>query len=100
MNKLVQIHFKTPGPFGAQMAIQYLELAESIKEEPGFIWKIWTENAAEGEAGGIYYFEDEETARAYVKMHTERLKGFGIEDIHCSLFDVNEPLTVITNGPL
>ena len=43
-NKLVQIHFDFPGPFGAEMSHQLVELAESINQEPGFIWKIWTES--------------------------------------------------------
>ena len=43
-NKLVQIHFDFHGPFGAEMSSQLVELAESINQEPGFIWKIWTEN--------------------------------------------------------
>ncbi|KAE9795622.1 monooxygenase, partial [Escherichia coli] len=51
-NKLVQIHFDFHGPFGAEMSNQLVELAESINQEPGFIWKIWTENEANHEAGG------------------------------------------------
>lgn len=38
-NKLVQIHFDFHGPFGAEMSNQLVELAESINQEPGFIWK-------------------------------------------------------------
>lgn len=33
------------------------ELADSISQEPGFIWKIWTENQDTQEAGGIYLFQ-------------------------------------------
>ncbi|SUX73930.1 Putative monooxygenase ydhR [Citrobacter freundii] len=50
-NKLVQIHFDFQGPFGAEMSHQLVELAESINQEPGFIWKIWTENAANPRSG-------------------------------------------------
>ena len=45
-NKLVQLHFNLEGPFGSEMSEQLVELAESINQEPGFLWKIWTENAA------------------------------------------------------
>ena len=41
------------------MVTQLAELAESIADEPGLIWKIWTENAQESTAGGIYLFSDE-----------------------------------------
>ena len=41
-------------------------LAESIAQEPGLIWKIWTENAATHEAGGIYLFTDRASAEAYL----------------------------------
>lgn len=41
---LLQIHFNFSGPFGEEMTQQLVGLAESINEEPGFIWKIWTES--------------------------------------------------------
>ncbi len=77
-NKLVQIHFDFHGPFGVEMSHQLVELAESINQEPGFIWKIWTENEANHEAGGIYLFQDEDTALAYVqKTHSSSEAPWG-----------------------
>lgn len=81
MATLLQIDFPSEGPFGAQMSEAYADLAASISAEPGLLWKIWTENATEGTAGGIYLFADEASARAL-------------------FFDVNQPLTSITRGPL
>ncbi|WP_062199637.1 monooxygenase [Massilibacterium senegalense] len=98
--KLVQIDFPADGPFGEEMSTAYKELAESIEKEPGLIWKIWTENAETKEAGGVYYFEDEESAKKYVKMHTKRLQSFGISGIRSKMFNVNEKLTAITKGPI
>lgn len=98
--KLVQIDFPADGPFGEEMSTAYKELAESIEKEPGLIWKIWTENAETKEAGGVYYFEDEESAKKYVEMHTKRLQSFGISGIRSKMFDVNEKLTAITKGPI
>ena len=54
--KLLQLHFAFNGPFGSEMSRQLVELAESINQEPGFIWKVWTENEKIQEAGGIYLF--------------------------------------------
>ncbi|AKH21658.1 monooxygenase [Sedimenticola thiotaurini] len=98
--KLVQFDFKYAGPFGQEMTDAMDGLARSIADEPGLLWKIWTENRADGEAGGIYLFTDEQSARDYMVMHTERLKSFGIDKVNAKLFDVNTPLTQITNGPL
>ncbi|WP_178974872.1 monooxygenase [Marinobacter piscensis] len=96
MAKLLQIDFPFTGPFGSEMAEALKGLAVSITEEPGFIWKIWTENAAEKEAGGIYLFETEETAQAYLEKHTARLKELGVEKVNAKIFDVNEDLSRIT----
>lgn len=54
MKKLLQLHFAFQGPFGSEMSEQLKDLADSINEEPGFIWKIWTESQQNKEAGGIY----------------------------------------------
>ncbi len=98
MKKLLQVDFSFNGPFGEDMCTGLKELAESINHEPGFIWKIWTENEKEQEAGGIYLFEDESSAKSYLEMHTARLKQFGIEEVHAKIFDVNALLTEVNKG--
>ena len=99
MATLLQVDFSFPGPFGDEMAAQLKELAESITQEPGFVWKIWTENADSKEAGGIYIFEDDASANAYLEMHSARLKSFGIPEINAKVFSTNDTLSAITNGP-
>jgi hypothetical protein len=98
--KLVQFDFPFSGPFGPEMAQAMDGLARSINDEPGFLWKIWTENAETGEAGGIYAFADEAAARAYIDKHSARLAEFGIEGIRAKVFDVNEGLSEINRAPL
>lgn len=100
MATLLQIDFPFEGPFGDAMAEQLAELAVSIAQESGLIWKIWTENAQERTAGGVYLFSDEPSARAYLHKHQERLKGFGIEDIRARIFAVNDTLSHTTRAPL
>lgn len=100
MATLVQFDFPFPGPFGAALAAAVSELAQSIRNEPGLRWKIWTENAETKEAGGIYVFDDPSTAQAYVRKHSERLKSLGIASFNVKMFDINEGLTRITNGPV
>ncbi|GAB2568670.1 monooxygenase [Gracilibacillus alcaliphilus] len=100
MAYVLQIDFSMNGPFGDEMAAEFADLAKSINEEPGFLWKVWTENPETKEAGGIYLFESKETAAHYLEMHTKRLAGFGITDSNAKIFAVNLPLTAITKGPI
>ncbi len=100
MKYLLQVDFPYGGPFGDEMAEAMKGLALSIIQEPGCIWKLWTENESLQEAGGIYLFEDEATAKSYLQMHTKRLEAFGISDIRSRIFAVNEALSHITKGPV
>lgn len=100
MSYLVQVDFQHPGPWGDEMANALRGLAESISQEPGLQWKIWTENPATGEAGGIYLFSDLASARAYLAMHSQRLKGYGVPAVNAKIFQVNEALSRIDRAPL
>ncbi|PWW35022.1 MULTISPECIES: monooxygenase [Paenibacillus] len=98
MSYVLQIDFKFKGPFGEAMSMEFEKLAESINLEKGFIKKVWTESEARTEAGGHYHFETEEDAENYLKMHLERLRGFGIEESNVKIFKVNEKLSLINKG--
>jgi len=97
---LVQFDFPFPGPFGSDMEAALKDLAVSITQEPGFLWKIWTENASAREAGGIYLFRDRASAEAYVAKHSARLGQFGISQPRARVFEVNAGLTKVTRGPI
>ncbi|MFJ6209170.1 monooxygenase [Lysinibacillus sp. NPDC092081] len=100
MKYLLQVDFTMDGPFGEEMSEAFVDLAQSINEESGMIWKIWTENAATKEAGGIYLFETKTDAEQYLTMHSERLTSFGITDIRGKIFEVNEALSTINKAPI
>ncbi|MFJ7980989.1 monooxygenase [Lysinibacillus xylanilyticus] len=100
MKYLLQVDFPMDGPFGEEMSEAFVDLAKSINEEPGMIWKIWTENAETKEAGGVYLFETKTDAERYLTMHSERLASFGITDIRVKIFEVNEVLSTINNAPI
>lgn len=100
MPVLLQVDFPFSGPWGPAMTDALQGLAASIAQEPGLIWKIWTENAATNEAGGIYLFADRPSAEAYLAMHTARLKGFGIPEVNGKIFDVNGELSAIDRAQL
>jgi hypothetical protein len=38
--KLLQVDFEFNGPFGEEMSNALVDLAKSINNEPGMIWKI------------------------------------------------------------
>lgn len=98
MVTILQVDFPLDGPFGNEMAQQFRDLAESINHEPGFLWKIWTENESEQEAGGIYAFDNKTHANQYLEMHSQRLKSMGVPYVNAKVFDVNESLTKINKG--
>lgn len=99
MAYVLQVDFEMDGPFGDEMAEQFADLAKTINNEPGFMWKIWTEKPETKEAGGIYIFETKETAQQYLDMHSKRLADLGVTEVNAKIFDVNSKLTDITNGP-
>ena len=64
--KIVQINFNY------EMTDEELEkgadgFVNPVLEVPGFIWKIWILNKQKKLTGGIYLFQDEASAKAYVE---------------------------------
>lgn len=98
--KLLQVDFQYDSPMGEEMSKALVGLAESINQEPGIIWKVWTENAAAKLGGGIYLFADEKSAEDYLQMHSTRLSAMGASNIRGVIFDINQHLTAINNGPI
>lgn len=95
----MHVDFPHKEVWGKEMAGQMKELAESINKEPGFIWKFWTESKSDEMAGGVYMFDTRENAENYLKMHAERLAGFGYTDIRGKVFEINEELSTICKAP-
>lgn len=93
MQVILQVDFPYQGPWGDEMAGAMKELAESINLEPGFIWKIWTENPSTSKAGGIYLFASQQHAEAYLTKHSARLKSFGVPEVRGEIFAVNNALS-------
>ncbi|NHC63132.1 monooxygenase [Paenalcaligenes suwonensis] len=100
MHYILQVDFPYSGPWGAEMVPAMQGLAQSIAQEQGLIWKIWTENEATNEAGGIYLFADRANAERYLALHSERLKLAGIAQVNAKIFAVNEALSKIDGWSL
>ncbi len=100
MNFLVQVDFPYHGPFEEEMSNAMQELAEDIANEPGLVWKIWTESKEQKIAGGIYLFDNEADAKRYIEKHEARLTSFGVESIRSKILQVNDTLSRIDRAPL
>jgi hypothetical protein len=50
----------------AELEAAWLGAAQPIADTPGLRWKVWLMNEAKREAGGIYLFESEGAAQAYL----------------------------------
>lgn len=101
MAAILQMDFLSPPPWGAAREAALAPLARSIAQDtPGLLWKIWTEDAASGRAGGIYAFADRAAAAAYRDMHAARVAARGGTDIRSRIWDANAALSALTRAPL
>ena len=100
MKYILQVDFPHTGPFGEEFSAAFSDLAKDIANESGLVWKIWTENEAAKEAGGIYLFDNIDDAKRYLDKHTKRLESFGYANIRGKIFTANEALSKITRAVL
>lgn len=78
------------------------KITQAIAEVPGMCWKIWTHHPAGDEAGGVYLFESENAAAAFLNGPIiAGLEGNSLfRDINFKLLDILPGPTAITNGPI
>ena len=100
MPVILQMVFDKDGPFGDEMVPLGQARAESINDEPGFVWKIWTEEATLKRGGGIYLFDTRQHAQDYLVMHTQRVLKLGYRNIVSEILEINDGLTRINHGPV
>jgi hypothetical protein len=99
--KILQVNLKF-SISRAELEAAWLEAAQPIADVPGLHWKVWLMNESEHEAGGIYLFESEDAAQAYLAGPiVGALKSSpAVSNISAKLFDVLESHTAITRGPV
>jgi hypothetical protein len=99
--KLLQVNV-TFSTSKAELEAAWLQAAQPVAGTHGLRWKVWLMNEAAREAGGIYLFESESAAQAYLDGPiVATLKASPvISNISAKLFDVMETHTAITKGPL
>lgn len=99
--KILQLNFKF-SVSRAEYEQAVAPLASEFAAVSGLRWKIWMINEAEREAGGIYLFEDEASAKALLEgpLAAKVTSHPALSDFSVKLFDVMEDLTAITRGPV
>jgi hypothetical protein len=97
---ILQVNY-TPGP-ERQSDAALIEIAEQISSSViGLQWKVWISNETDRLRGGIYLFDDVETARAWGEGRLrEMLMAIGGTNISMKYFDVDKKLSVITRMPI
>ncbi len=98
--KVWDIHLKYDGPITDEFMEGDCKLAESIAEEPGVLWKIWTHETGTNYFGSNYLFKNIEYLEEYRKIHLERLNAMSITDIMEYVFDILEDPSRMNHTPL
>ena len=100
-SRIMQLNFKF-SVTGSEYVQAVSPLADQIAAVAGLRWKIWMINEAEGEAGGIYMFENEASVNAFLEgpLATQVTGHPALSDFSVKQFDVMENQTAITRGPV
>lgn len=99
--KLIQLNFKfSVSKDEYEQAVS--PLAEKFAAVEGLRWKIWMMNEADGEAGGIYLFNDEASLKAFLEgpLAAQVTSHPALSDFSVKQFDTMEKLSAITRGPV
>ena len=88
------------GPITEEFLAGTKDLAESISQEPGIIWKIWTVEEGTNHYGSTYLFRNRAALETYKSMHVKRLKAIGITVTADHIFDIMEDVSAINNALL
>jgi hypothetical protein len=98
---ILQINFNLNVP-----ASEYQKMADSVApvflDVPGLKWKIWLLNPATQEAGGIYFFDSQESVDAFLNGPiVAQLKGLAaVRNLSMKQFEVMPEVTALPRGPV
>lgn len=99
--RILQINFKfsvTP----TELAEAFAPLAGDIAKVDGLRWKVWSLNEVEREFAGIYLFDDEASANAYLggSIIAQLGQHPALSDITAKQFDVLDGPSAVTRAPV
>lgn len=98
--KVWDLHMTYEGPITEEFLAGTEQLAKSIAEEPGIIWKIWTVEDGTNHYGSTYLFRNRDYLESYKSMHLKRLEAIGITVTADHVFDIMEEVSRINRAPL
>ena len=98
---ILQIDFKLNVPPAEYRKIAD-SVAQAIADAPGLVWKVWLLNEQEGEVGGIYLFQDEQSLAAHLSSPIiGQIKSLPqLREISTKCFDTIPEVIVVTRGPI
>ena len=99
--RILEINFKfNISP--AELMEGFAPLIEPIANVPGLRWKIWSMNEAAREFAGVYLFDDQVSADAYLAGPIVAQLGQhpALSEITAKQFDVLEGPSAVTRGPI
>ena len=78
------------------------DAAAIIARVKGLIWKVWLSQEEELEMGGIYLFDNRETAEAYLNHPVIQAgrSNAAVVSTESKLWDVESSLSALTRAPL
>ena len=77
-------------------------VAQTIADVPGLVWKVWLLNEQDGEGGGIYLFQDEQSLTAYLSGPiVAQVKSLPqLREFSAKRFETIPEVTAVTRGPI
>ncbi len=96
--KIVRIGFRYRGSY-AQFEPVLPAFVERLRGVPGLVWKIWTYDEGSGRGAGLYLFENEAAARAYLAEMLPAMATM-VEELDPQVLDFHLAATVGTRGPV
>jgi hypothetical protein len=96
MATILQTSFESGKQMDEHSKIEY---AKFVASQPGLRWKVWLNDAAGEPCGGVYLFDDLQSAKAWGdEILPKRLIERGAKNLLVRYFEANIPLSLITHS--
>ena len=99
--KILQLSFKF-SVSAADYEAMVSPLADQFAVVSGLQWKIWIINEEEGEAGGLYLFDDAASLKGLLDspLAAQVINHPALSHFSVKQFDVMDAQTAVTRGPV
>ncbi|MGV6873141.1 YdhR family protein [Pseudochelatococcus sp. B33] len=77
-----------------------LERAHRLTTQPGLIWKVWLRDEKAGRGGGIYLFENRESADAWLNGGFAKARSPWVSNSTREILEVQEDFSAVTHAKL